>query len=834
MSLPENTALKTTGGRPRRHLLGRVLPSALVHRLPAGLVHEYLDPPRGTRQRVLTVLARVPDAEVPQLRRDLARIRGAASPFLDVPGTHFARLAVMASDDFRPQAAPDRDRMTRLDKLLDLVMHGGRPQEEDPPETSYLLFTASYDGLGESAGADQAEYAERLRTGLGEHADRIWRLCEDYPGRGDAAAFAAFIDAHTLRSGYVFSASDSEPSVDEVRDALELRRRIADLAVATDGMDDADLAARLRAEWEKPPSMAVHIAEPADAGPEVPLGLEMVSQLDGELADLADLTPNDLCLPTLPASAVGTADRVSTPPGAVPLSYPGPRHRPGPEVERIGGGVPPIDPDLTDVQNLVSSGYPRHSAARHLMLRVTDAAAARAWLRPVIDEIPTAGWAEHLVDKLGRDVEGADSGRPTPDRPSSPTFAAHVAVSYSGLSELGLPTEELTGFPVEFTAGMAAREAGLIPGTGTRPWRGPYAGDAKPHLLLMLSAPDQATLDAELADRPGLLPGPDSGLVIVDDIDAGRISDAPSPDGARAAGFREHFGFVDGLSQPRVHGVTTGRHTAELPPGEALLGYQDVDGDTAGSGVAASVGRNGSYLVWRKLEQDVAGFEELTRDLAGNLAGKVPTGTDAVELAAAKLMGRWRDGTPITLSTDGPRQSMIKQPFTFQAADAEGHGCPVGAHVRRANPRDSRPVEPNPEHTQGRNDGLEGTLALRHRMLRRGIPYGKPVSAGTWAGAEAPAGDPDEERGLLFVALVGDIHRQFEFIQAHWMSDGNAFRLGTDRDVISGAAPDGCKFVVQGHPNPSFVEQPRQIVTCRGGEYFLLPGISALRRIAAD
>ncbi|GLY13444.1 hypothetical protein LWF15_00095 [Kineosporia rhizophila] len=803
-------------------LLRRVLPSALARRLPAGLVHEYIDPPTGGRQRVLTVMTRVPDEAVEDLRADLARIRAGASPFRRVPGTHFARLAVMASSDFTPQSRPDRSRMALSAKLLHLLMHGGREQEPDRPETSYLLFSASYDGPGRSAEADQADYAERLRRGLGEQADRIWGRCEGYPGRHDGPAFAAFLTEHALRSGYVFSASDTEPSVDDVHAALELRRRVADLALDTEGLDDTELAARLRAEWDE----------------------KILSRMESDLGDLADLTPNDLSWPTLPVSPTRAPDRVLTRPSALPVQYAPPPVAPEvtsaqpARVPRLGGGTPPVDPDLTDVQNLVSSGYPRHHAARHLLLEVTDAAAARDWLARLIDDIPTAGWAENLVDRLGRDVEGADSGTPTKNRPSSPTFAAHVAISYTGLAELGLPPAELTGFPAEFTEGMAAREAGLIPGTGTSTWQAPFSEAGSPHLLLMLSAPDHATLDAELATRPHVVPGDGAGLIVLDSVEAGRISDAPSPDGARAAGFREHFGFVDGISQPRVHGVTTGRHTAELPPGETLLGYRDIDGDTAGAGLPASIGRNGSYLVWRKLEQDVDGFDELTRELAGKLAGTV-TGrsTDSSELnelAAAKLMGRWRDGTPVTLSTEGPRPSLAKQEFLFQESDAEGHGCPVGAHIRRANPRDSRPKDHDQDVNAGKDADLESRLALRHRMLRRGIPYGLPVAAGTWAGAPAPDPSdelPDTERGLLFVALVGDIHRQFEFVQAHWMSDGNAFRLGADRDVISGAAPAGSKFVAQGRC-PAFVEQRKQVVTCRGGEYFLLPGIKALRQIA--
>lgn len=793
----------------------RHLPQTVARHLPAGLVHEYIDPPRGGRLRILTVLAPLPDSAAPRLRADLAGIRRDPSPFGAVPGTHFARLAVLGVQDFARQQNPDRSRMTRTSRLLDLVMHGGRGQQEDLPDEAILLFTASYDGAGGAPASDQDRYAERLRTGLGDRADLIWGRCIGYPGSGDPTAFATFLRERALPADYVFSAGDREPSVEQVRSALDRRRRLADLALITEGMPEDLLAARLRAQWGR--------------------------QLDPELdADLNELTPNDLSLPTVLEGPARVNDRARVQAGVVPpdpidLAAPPVGATTDDQVRRLGGGTPPTDPDLTDVQNLVVSGYPRHQAARHVLIQVTDAAAARGWLGRVTDEIPTAGWAENLVDRLDRDVEGADAGVPAPDRPSSPEFAVHVAISHAGLCALGLPAAEISGFPAEFAAGMAAREPGLIPGTGTSTWQAPFTDGGQAHLLLILSAPDPDRLEAALGRRPGLIPDAAAGLEVIGTVEAGRLSTAPSPDGARDAGFREHFGFVDGISQPRVHGVTTGRRSAELPPGEALLGYQDIDGDTAGAGLAATIARNGSYLVWRKLEQDVSGFQELTRNLADRLAATPGQEQDAAhlhELAAAKLMGRWRDGTPTTLSTDGPRPALVRQPFTFQERDPEGHGCPIGAHVRRANPRDSRPVEPDPQRLEGGSADLEGSLALRHRMLRRGIPYGRPSAAGTWAGQSVPETVGDEgERGLLFIALVGDIHRQFEFVQAHWMSDGNAFRLGSDRDVVSGAAPEGSKFIAQG-PDPTFVRQDRQVVTCRGGEYFLLPGISALRRIA--
>jgi Dyp-type peroxidase family len=736
-----------------------------------------------TKLRTITTFAPVPEEALAELTERLQGLKAGPSPFAQVPGTHFARLAVLGRDEFQPQPRPQG--MRRSARLLDLLFHAGRPQRPDQPSRSYLLFSANYDA---AAGAkDDNEYVDGLRLHLRQAADHLFGLCSDYPGWSDPAGFLTFFAERSLPARYLFSASDAEPTVEQIRSALELRRQAIDLALRTEGQPDDEVVPALREAFG--PGSRVY-SVPLPAGTPLPVPLPEPSLVD----------------PSSDPELLAGADREA-----------------------------PMDPDLDDVQNLVTSGYPRHESGRHLLLRITDPDSARRWLGRIADVIPTAGWADGYVDRLEYDsLERSQAG---PEGNSSPGFAVHVALSYAGLARLGLPESELLGFSSEFRAGMASREAGLAPGRGTDPWRPPFAPAAEPgpaaesavDVLVMYSAIDADKLDDRLADRPELLPTADDGLEVLQRIDAGRIrEDRYGPgDGVGKPGFLEHFGFVDGLSQPRIHGVTPGRRVAELPAGEVLLGYRDIDGDTAGAGLPAALARNGSYLVYRKLEQDVPAFRELTRGLAGLLKDTVEPGTDPEELAAAKLVGRWRNGTPLTLS---PATKDLRSPvgdFGFQENDPQGFGCPVGAHIRRTNPRDSRPVDPHPTLQSGAEPGLEATLALRHRLLRRGIPYGRPLSEDDLA-----AGDTAGERGLLFVALVGDLRRQFEFVQAHWMSDGNAFRLGNDRDVISGAADEGTKFVVQGTP-PVFVQPAKPVVTCRGGEYFFLPGIAALKRIAA-
>jgi Dyp-type peroxidase family len=754
-----------------------------------------------SRLRTITVFAPVPESALDELTERLRAYRDQPSPFSAVPNTHFARLAVLPRNAVHPQPRPQG--MRRGARLLDLLTHAGRPQLADPPSCSYLLFSASYDAEPGSTGNDG--YLEQLRLALGPAANDIWSLCSGYPGVTDPVAFRAFFVERSLPpAGYVFSASDDEPTVEQIQNALRLRQRVIDLAVDTEGLGDDQVVKQFRQVFDD---------RRREAGPAAAAGGQLPLEAEAEPA---------LIDPPAGADRLAATDQ-----------------------------KPPTDPDLTDVQNLVTSGYPRHQVSRHLLLRITDPPAARRWLALAAEAVPTAGWAEKYVDRTDRGDDELPDDPAATDRASSPDFAVHLALSYSGLVRLGLPEAELAGFSSEFRAGMAGREPGLTPGRGISTWQPPFVAPKEPgggpggatpgvHLLVMFSATDSAALAAELAGRPDLLPSESNGLQVLTAYDGGRIrAEQPAGSGARP-GFVEHFGFADGLSQPRIHGVTAGRRTAELPAGEVLLGYQDVDGDTAGAGLPTGLARNGSYLIYRKLEQDVPAFRDLTRQLARRLEAKgggdgegVGDGRsadrNAEELAAAKLMGRWRDGTPLTISPRRSDPALVRTPFGFQEHDAEGLHCPVGAHVRRTNPRDSRPVDPNPEKAICGHEGLERELALRHRMLRRGIPYGTALPAFP----EAEPSATDDERGLLFIALVGDIRRQFEFVQAHWMSDGNAFRLGNDRDILSGAGQQDSKIVIQGDP-PTFLKPTKPLVTCRGGEYFFLPGITALRRIATS
>jgi Dyp-type peroxidase family len=228
--------------------------------------------------------------------------------------------------------------------------------------------------------------------------------------------------------------------------------------------------------------------------------------------------------------------------------------------------------------------------------------------------------------------------------------------------------------------------------------------------------------------------------------------------------------------------------------GEFVLGYED-EGGVVPEG-PTGIGFNGSYMVVRKLEQDVEGFWDFLR-------GEAEGDAASMDWLAAKIVGRWRDGTPLVRSPEGPDGDGAARDalndFTY-GADPEGFRCPIGAHIRRTNPRDSL--------------DSEWRFTNRHRIIRRGMPY-------------APEGDGGKP-GLIFVCFQASIERQFEFVQSQWMGDGNALGLGSDPDFIAG--PSAGKMTIQGAP-PRFVPMQR-FVTTRGGGYFFVPGMSALRLIA--
>ncbi len=370
-------------------------------------------------------------------------------------------------------------------------------------------------------------------------------------------------------------------------------------------------------------------------------------------------------------------------------------------------------PELADLQGNVLRAYDNDHAS-YLFVEVDDPAAGRRLLAELAPDITPA--TEWVVP---------------------PTVTSNVALSAAGLARLGMSEDHLRTFPPAFRQGLVERAARLGDEGPADPehWD-PGLGDDVAHLVITLTAWNPAHLDEraeQLADR---IDG-DGGLRLAYRQRAERFEDR-----------REHFGFLDGVAQPRVMGVdppgTPAMGTPKrsrwqpLPVGEFVLGHLDAEG-VANPAPADGWATNGSYLVIRKLHQDVAAFRSLIHEAGRSFPG-------GPDLLAAKLVGRWPDGTPLSLSPDAPDPAISSDParinrFGF-ADDPDGLRCPVGAHIRRANPRDGA--------------GVGGAMTTRHRLMRRGLPYGPRLAP------DSP--DDGVDRGLVFVCFVADIERQFEFL----------------------------------------------------------------------
>jgi Dyp-type peroxidase family len=440
--------------------------------------------------------------------------------------------------------------------------------------------------------------------------------------------------------------------------------------------------------------------------------------------------------------------------------------------------------DRPNIQGFVVRGY-RLPYAGYVFLRIDDAAKARAALAEFIPHVITA---EKWTDK--------------------PESGINLAFTYQGLRALGVAEDSLAAFPAEFRDGMASRATvlGDIGESAPEHWEAPFRdGDA--HVLVMISAMNEDALENRNSQIRGAVERTGGATVVGFQL------------GAALEGGREHFGYADGFAQPAIEGsgfddgpgagAVDGDGWRPIKPGELLLGYEDEQGSITPAPPPDELGRNGSFLVYRKLHQDVATFRRQLREAAEVFAG-------GEELLAAKVVGRWRDGTPLDVSPDHPDPAVVADKARNNAfdygGDEAGIKCPIGAHVRRMNPRRSLP--------------FDGALVDRHRIMRRGITYGEKLPDG--------AADDGEDRGVIFMCLQANLARGFEFVQSQWANGGNAFRLGQDQDVMLGPqdTESTAKMTIPSTTGPFFLGPLSRVVTMRGGEYYFTPGINGLRHLA--
>jgi Dyp-type peroxidase family len=466
-------------------------------------------------------------------------------------------------------------------------------------------------------------------------------------------------------------------------------------------------------------------------------------------------------------------------------------------------GTPPIL-ETEDMQGILARGYSGLRQACYVMLRVQDAAAACRWLQSV--SITRAS-----------------------DRQSA--AVVNLAFTAAGLSALGIDAEILGKFAPEFVAGMTdptrSRLLGDIGPNAPAGWHWGSPSAPAIHMLAMLFAADDRSLSSERAAfSSGLAAGGIEEIIGLDTSDNGD---------------HEPFGFHDSISQPMIEGLSkSGPANNTVRAGEFILGYPNeytlytdrpilpaaapnaelLPRDPAGSG-GADLGRNGTYLVIRQLRQDVFGFWRYLDSVTRNSDGS-PNPAAQIHLGA-RMVGRWPSGAPLVLSPDHDDPSLANvADFGYHALDADGLRCPIGAHVRRSNPRDS--LDPDP--------GSQGSIDVgnRHRLLRRGREFGPPVSLEQLAGGI----DDGLARGLRFVCLCANISRQFEFIQHTWIDNPKFSGMYEDPDpLVAGRRPGAGSFTVPARPVRTRLTDLPQFVTVEGGAYFFLPGLRAIRYLAS-
>jgi Dyp-type peroxidase family len=470
---------------------------------------------------------------------------------------------------------------------------------------------------------------------------------------------------------------------------------------------------------------------------------------------------------------------------------------PGPAAAADGDAGPVVE--LAEIQGNVFGGFNKDHQ-RLLFLRFGDGAAARRWLASIVEGIASADEVVRF-NRLFADARarrGSEASVPT-------SQWANVALTRTGLERLGADTR---GFPAAFRDGMVARadHLGDVDASAPERWVGPFARGVD--ALLLLAADDLDALARLVADHVAVLHG--NGITVAYDQAGDVRADQPG---------HEHFGFRDGISQPGVRGVTTAQQPGQdlLWPGEFVLGYPtQIPHPAAGSGTNEAPGpvaqggpswaRNGSYLVFRRLRQDVPGFQAF-------VAATAATQGISHDLMGAKLVGRYPSGAPLELGADDPANLDDARINDFEfGADPDGRVVPRSAHIRKVYPRDAQTRDGGEAETQ------------THRMLRRGIPYGA-----SYDGSSASAA---VDRGLLFLCYQSSIERQFEFVQSGWVNSDDFPRRGDGVDPLISQRGGARQFRLPGG-RPDHVALMQRFVTTTGGAYLFAPSISALRQLAA-
>jgi Dyp-type peroxidase family len=434
--------------------------------------------------------------------------------------------------------------------------------------------------------------------------------------------------------------------------------------------------------------------------------------------------------------------------------------------------------DLDDIQSGALHERPSPYVGKYVLLRIDDRAAGRELVRRLLSVV--------------------DHGRPS----SEPRHGAWVTVAftYQGLKALGLPRDSLDSFAPEFQQGMAARavELGDVGESSPASWEKPL-GTPDVHVALAALSPDAARLQAAV-EKMRRAYHDLSGVEVIWAQDCYQL-----PTG------RTSFGFKDGIGQPTVEGSGMPPSNPQEKPfkaGEIILGYPDETGELPPMPSPDVLGRNGTYIVFRKLHTKVAAYRQYLRAKAAS--------REEEALLGAKMVGRWQSGAPLVLAPerDDPELGADRRRHNdfLYVDDLRGFKCPAGAHARRANPRDALDAE--------------GSVNVRlHRMIRRGTSYGQALPDGVLE-------DDGAERGIIFVFAGAHLKRQFEFVKTQWLNDGIFIGAPTEKDPLVGPNDGSGSFTIPTKPIRRRLQQMPPFVVTRGGEYCFAPGLRAMRWLA--
>jgi Dyp-type peroxidase family len=435
--------------------------------------------------------------------------------------------------------------------------------------------------------------------------------------------------------------------------------------------------------------------------------------------------------------------------------------------------------EFEDLQYIVITRVPAQTG-RYEFLSFRQPAQGRAWLAGILDKVASAQQVRESVEREQRWVS--------------------VAFTWQGLRALGVDEQSLATFPEEFRQGMVAR-AEVLGDTGRNhpdQWVGGLASPAL-HAVAILFARNAAERERVTREHQAFL-ATTPGVEVLSSLD---LDGFPPFDYAH-----DHFGYHDRLSQPEIEGggvEPTPGSGAAVKAGEFILGHVDESGELVPLPQPEILSRNGTFMAYRRLQEHVGAFRDFLRQHGGPTA-------EGQELLAAKLMGRWRSGAPLVLAPekDDPVLGADYQRnnnFNYAQMDPQGYAVPLGSHIRRMNPRDTQ------------------VNMQRRRMIRRGATYGAPL----------PEGTPEDgvDRGIAAFILCASLVRQFEFAQNVWINDPNFHELGNERDPFVGNQDGTFDMTIPKRPIRRKITGLPAFTTLKGGAYFFLPGIKALRFLAA-